>query len=258
MSPTEFAAADRTGRRRPPAARSRDRRRHAAAARVPGLAALALGAVLGTLVAALPTLAALGAGPAGGLFSFERFNDSYSRPNVVLAPVAQGPLTLRLSSPTNSLVLRSNRLRLTPLGDGTHRAEWTAEFLGKGWLVADYDLAGVPGRLEDELVVPSQTRTVVGRVRLGHGDQGFELTPVELPATVSVAIRSRLAGQVVGLCERMSILPLMALDCAGLDGALSNAAVPLPEPGDTYLLPADRLTAEDRRQLLDYLGRNGR
>jgi hypothetical protein len=51
----------------------------------------------------------------------------------------------------------------------------------------------------------------------------------------------------------MSLLPFTSLDCGGIEGLLSTAAVPLPAAGDTYLLPADRLTDADRRALADYL-----
>jgi hypothetical protein len=220
------------------AGRHPDRRR-----RLPTALAAGLLATAGALLAAEP----------GADLSFERFNGSYSRPGVTMPPRAMGLLTVRLASPTNTLVLRSNRLRLTPLGDGSHRAEGTAEFLGEGWLVADLEMGGAPARLEDEVVIPPQTRTVVGRVRVAHGEQGFELTPVELPATVEVAIRSRLADRVVGLCDQMSLLPFTSLDCGGIEGLLSTAAVPLPAAGDTYLLPADKLTDADRRALADYL-----
>jgi hypothetical protein len=219
------------------------------------------GALAGTLLAGLAgVVAAADLSDAAGAHldvSFSGFNRSYSEPGATMAPVVQGALTVRLSSPDNTLVVKSNRLRLDPLGDGTHRAEWTAEFLGQGKLIADFDFAGAPGRFEDEVVIPPQTRTVSGRIRLARGDGGYELTAVELPPSVEVAIHSQLAGRLVDFCEGMALLPLVSLDCGGLAAGLQTVAVPLPRPGETFLLPEAQLTAGERRQLDGYLARVG-
>ena len=129
-------------------------------------AANAAGAPGAGLISAASAAGAPGAPIAHLEVSFSAFNHGYSVPGATMAPVVQGALTVRLSSPENALVVKSNQLRLDALGDGTQRAEWTVEFHGRGKLNADFDFAGAPGRFEDEVVIPPQTRTVVGRVRL--------------------------------------------------------------------------------------------
>ena len=213
-----------------------------------GLAAAALGGLLA--VAAAP------AGPPPGReadLSFSSFNGSYSEPGATLAPVTEGPITVQLSSPENTFVLVANRLHLTALPDGTQRARWTADFHGQGKLIADFSVAGAPGRIEDEVVVPPQSRSVEGRVRLARGDGGWVMTAVELPPSVSVEIRSRVADSLVATCEGMAILPLVRLDCGAFRASLETATVPLPAAGETYFLPDARLTAAERQRLDAYL-----
>jgi hypothetical protein len=185
------------------------------------------------------------------------FNPTYSRPGAAMAPVARGPLTLRLTAPENTVVVTENRLRLARLDDGTDRVDGSAEFAGRARIVADYELAGVPGRLEDEVTVPRQSRAIAGRVRLARADGdegGYAVTIVELPPTVEVRIESRLAGQLGAVCDALSILPLVALDCDAIRGALATASVPLPKAGEIYFLPDSRLTPAERRLLDAYLG----
>src|SRR6186713_2387209 len=76
-----------------------------------------------------------------GQFRFERFNRSYPEVIPEIAPIEQGPLTIQLSSPKSNLTLRSHFLRLEPGPGGSHTAELRVEFLGKGRLVADLDVA---------------------------------------------------------------------------------------------------------------------
>src|SRR6187549_4143111 len=86
----------------------------------------------------------LGAVPSPpGQFRFERFNRSYPEVVPEIAPIVQGPLTIQLSSPKSNLTLRSHFLRLEPGPGGSHTAELRVEFLGKGRLVADLDVAGM-------------------------------------------------------------------------------------------------------------------
>lgn len=189
--------------------------------------------------------------------TFPRFNDVYEQPGAVSEPLTRGGVTIRLRSPENHLVLRSHRVRLAPLGDGSHWIELVADFAGRGRVIADLDFGnGQPTRFEDEVVLPPQTRTVIGRVVIALGENGdYEITPVELPETVSIAFESQLAGGLGDLCRTVSLLAGLAIDCGSLAAGLTTAAIPLPDPGDTYLLPADRLTADDRARLDAYLAR---
>jgi hypothetical protein len=189
--------------------------------------------------------------------TFPRFNDVYSQSGALLEPLVQGGVTIHLASPENRLVVRSHRLRLAPQGDGTHWMELVVDFSGRGRVVADVDLGGgAPTRLEDEVVLPPQTRSVVGRVIIARGEGGaYEVTPVELPASVPVAFESQLAGGLGDLCRTFAAFGGVRLDCTALEAGLSTAAVPLPEAGETYLVPGDRLGAAERERLDDYLAR---
>lgn len=188
-------------------------------------------------------------------FTFTPCNRTYQGLGNDLAPVRQGALTVQLSSPANQLRLMDHRLELTPLADGTHRARFVAEFVGDGELVADIDMGGVASQLEDRVVLPRQSVTVDGRLRLGHGDQGFEITPLELPEAVDLSIQSDLAGRFAGLCDSLSLIPGMILDCGAVRAGLSRARVPMPETGETYLLPAECLDEEIELRLNLYLDR---
>jgi hypothetical protein len=211
------------------------------------------------LLASLAAVMALAAGaPLPGVeaaapFELESFNRSYTDLAPPIAPVRQGPLTITLGSPRQVLILREHRIEMRPYGDGTHHARLEADFLGKGELVADLDLAGVAGRLEDEVLVPPQRRTVEARVRIARAEAAYEVTTVALQRRLQVDIQSRLANRVVGWCEQLLFIALAGVDCGGLERALSTAAVPLPPPGETYLIPYADLAADERRRIERYL-----
>jgi len=208
-------------------------------------------------VLALLPGAGLGAQPASTTetFVFTPCNRTYQQLGGDLAPVTQGAMTIDLTSPRHELRLFDHRLEMTPLADGSHRARFVAEFAGDGDLVADVDLGGMTSRLEDRVVLPRQETTVDARVRLGHGDQGYEITPLELPETVELRIQSQLAGRFASLCDTLTLVPGMVADCGALRAALSRARVPMPELGETYLLPAECLDDDVRLKLDLYLDR---
>lgn len=224
-----------------------------------GLAALAAAAVSILAAAQTPPTPTQTppAPPAPTELTFPRFNDVYEQPGAVSEPLRQNGMAIRLSSPENHVVLRSHRVRLAPLGDGTHWVEVVADFAGRGKVVADLDFGnGQVTRLEDDVVLPPQTRTVIGRVVIALGAGGdYEITPVELPKTLPIAFESKLAGGLADLCRTVALLGGLAIDCGTVEAGLTTASIPLPEPGETYLLPADRLTGEDRALLDAYLAR---
>jgi hypothetical protein len=189
-----------------------------------------------------------------GQFRFERFNRSYPEMVPQIAPIEQGPVTIQLSAPKSNLTLRSHLLRLEPGTGGSHTAELRVEFLGKGWLVADVDVAGLANtRLQDQVLVPPQAVNLEGRVRLSREPGAYVVTTEQLPSRIRVRIQSGIAGKVVGFCDRIPVLPGADLDCERLDRALSTAVVPLPPAGESYLLEDGDLTTEERRQLDTYL-----
>jgi hypothetical protein len=224
-------------------------------------AALALGGLLAAAAPpAAPAPAAAPRATAGAPLelSVAAFNGRFSEPGADLGAVEQGPLTLRLASPENALDVLEHRVRLEPLGDGSHRAELTAAVRGRGRLVADLSVAGgAPGRLVDEVVLPAQSVAVEGRVRLAPGAEGYTVVPLELPRAVYLEIESALAGRLVGLCSGVALLVPGGADCRGLERALGRVTVPLPEAGEELLLPYAALAAAERDRLDRYLARAG-
>ena len=207
------------------------------------------------LLVMLVAAAAPGAEDGPGVFEFGSLNRSYEQLAPEIAPFEQGGVTVRLASPRHRLDLRSNRVVLRAAGDGAYDLALQLEFEGGGSLVADLDVGGVPSRLEDELTIPRQRRSVVARVLLRRSPEGYLVTPVELPETFEVEIESRVASQLVGVCRSLSVLGLGLVDCAGLDRGLSRLLIPMPEPGETYLFEAERLSEAERRQLDAFLAR---
>jgi len=211
------------------------------------LAALLIAALLVPAVAS----AAVAAEPR--LFQLDSLNGTYSMDGSDIEPVRQGPITIHLSSPANSLVIRSNSLELDPVGDGTYRSSVAVDFLGKGDLVARFETdAGTSSQLEDELVVPRQTLRLDGRVKFRRVPLGWEVTALELPAEAQIRINSRLANSLLTLCGQLSAF--LGFDCDGLDASLSQVRVNLPEPGSIFLLEEADLTPDEARLLDSYLG----
>jgi hypothetical protein len=218
------------------------------------------------LGALLPLLSLLGAAknPAAGRgprdFEFTRLDRTYRDVAEGAEPVERGSLRIDLSSPHQEISLLRHRLRLVPRADGTHDAELWTRFRGQGRLEARVALSGLGAgqRFQDDLVLPDQAQTLRGRVRIERGRDGYLVTTLELPPETEVRIQSRLAGELLAWCDRMASLPFSPLQCGGLDRALASATVPLPRPGQTYLLADADLTPEDRRGLDAYLGVKGR
>lgn len=216
-----------------------------------------------SLAAALPlallvSLPAAGGGDGTAHLTFEGLNHEYHNGAAEMAPVQQGPMVIRLSSPGSAVTLHRHRLTLTPLPDGSHRAWLELEISGHGTVVADLYVSGLASRQEDELTVPAQDHSLEGRVAVARSGDGYRFTALELPATFEVRFESQLAGRLLGTCRALAAVPLMPLDCDALERRLSTAVLPLPPPGESFLLP-DALLAEAERSALDrYLGRAGR
>ncbi len=168
-----------------------------------------------------------------------------------LAPIEEGPLTIRLSSPEHQLVVHRNRLRLVPNRRGGLDATVEIELEGEGRLHADVEGAGRSGvpagsRFSDDVAVPRQTVRARGEVRLERAADGYRFTVERPGAAAALAIESGIAGQVVGVCRALAVLPFIDLGCDRLEVGLSVIHIPLPEPGTVLLLPADGLAAEER------------
>jgi len=187
------------------------------------------------------------------VFEFGRLNRTYQMDDSQVAPVRQGPVTIHLSSPRNSVILKGHSVSLRPLGGGLYQASVGLDLLGSGDLTADLVTdAGTSSRLEDLVVVPRQTVQVDGRVSFQRVAGGWDVTALTLPPALELDIQSRLAGSLVTLCGQMAVF--LGLDCDGLDRSLSHVEVPLPPAGSVFFLPDDELTADEVARLEAYLG----
>ena len=211
-----------------------------------------VGIGLGVLCFALWAVSSQAASPKPGRFEFAQVNRSYTDLATDIAPVHISGMTVQLDSPTHQLTIHANELKLVPQEDGSYLTELSLRFSGRGELLADIRMAGVPSHLEDELVVPEQTRVLYLRARFASDPLGYLVTTETMPKSLSVAIESRLGGNLVTVCQRVG--RLLGLDCGGLNKAFSEIDLPLPEAGETYLIEFSQLGKADSRKLDRYLG----
>ncbi len=190
------------------------------------------------------------AGEATTQFVFPRLNGTFRDMAPEIAPVSAGGLTILLSSPANSLTIRAHELELQPMGGVTHHFRGMVDFLGKADLVAVFE-ATVPGRLEDQVLLPIQQVELEGELDIVRVSEGYDVTTRRLPGHADIAMQSRLGNQLLSICDVMSIFT--GGDCGGLSQAFSRVRLPLPPAGETYRVRADELTAEEREALDRYL-----
>lgn len=185
-------------------------------------------------------------------FEFERYNREYVDIRSNTRWERRGSIDATLSSPRHRLSIRDHTVDLRPAPDGTYLARIRVNFSGEGDVVAQLHMAGGETVLEDHVIAPQQEIEVLSRLRFRRVDGGYELETVELPESVEVAIESRLADQIVGMCR--SALMLLGMRCDGLDSLFSTATVPLPEPGGVYFIPEEHLSRGERVRLERFLG----
>lgn len=176
-----------------------------------------------------------------------RFNGTYRDLASNLAPVRQGGLDIHISSPRHRLTIHSNRVELTPTGRGTFDLVYEAEFDGDGDLIADVVAPGGSStQFTDKVSASRQQARATGEVALAAHERGFLITVVKPGPPAQVVIESGLVRQVEGLCGVFALLPLMKIDCEALGDAMGRIRVPLPEPGEEFVLPAEYLTEEEQ------------
>lgn len=117
-------------------------------------------------------------------------------------------------------------------------------------------MGGVTRRLEDDVRIPRQTKTLEGRAKVARIEGGYRITPEQLPRRVEVAVRSGVGDSLLEMCASMALVPGFAMDCSGVERAVRNVTIELPDPGEVVLLPEGTLTREERRLLDDYLRRS--
>ncbi|MGE0639635.1 MAG: hypothetical protein AB7G12_06670 [Thermoanaerobaculia bacterium] len=178
----------------------------------------------------------------------ERLNRTYSDFVPPLAGMDEGGVVVKLTSPRQTLILRDHTIRLTPLENGTIDAEIDLEIQGKGSLVADVALGPVAQQFPDEVVVPPQTISLAGNIRISRVAGGYSVTANSLPDSVRVAVQSQKVNQILALCDNAAVMTLGAIDCRGLDKALTRPELPIPS-GQSFVLQDADLTDENRREL---------
>jgi hypothetical protein len=194
-------------------------------------------------------LAAATAPPADRGIELAYLNETYADLGVdgELAPVQEGPLAIRLRSPSHRLTLHRNRLVLTPSADGDADAWVEAEFEGAGDLVADLEGGTLATQLRDHVVAPRQVAQARGKVRVARDSESYRLQVLEAPPSVPVRIRSGLIDRCVVICKGLGLLAVV--DCVRLERALSTVQVPIRSDQATLRLPLDQLSATDRAYL---------
>ena len=186
-------------------------------------------------------------------FSFAPLNRTYRDLVSDFAPLQQGPITLTLSSPNQTLTLRRNLARLVRRPDGTFDGRVEVDLEGKGWLIGDLDWSGSGTRFQDELVLLPQTVVLEGRAAIERSPGGYTIKALAMPATVRLRIASKLVAELVVWCDRAAILPWSGLDCRGLERSLTEVAVPLPPSGESYFLSDADLGPEGRARFDAFL-----
>ena len=101
--------------------------------------------------------------------------------------------------------------------------------------------------------MPNQQRTLRSLIKLERQGDDYLITILESD-DFEVRIESRLAGQLVTVCESIARFTFGS-SCDGLDASLSNPRVPMPEPGKEFMLDSAELTPDQKLQLEEYLQR---
>lgn len=202
------------------------------------------------LLSLLLAVAAIGRAqvPVAEELRFQKLNRVYADFVPPLEEVNQGGVVVKLASPKQTLILRDHRVRLTPGAAGVFDGTVELEVQGKGILIADVTFGPLAERFTEEVIVPPQKLALAGKARLVRVEGGYEIVPIELPERLAVAVQSQTVNQILTLCDRTSLVSLGAIDCTGLERALTHPSIPIPQ-GQTFTLHDSDLTDEDRREL---------
>jgi hypothetical protein len=186
-------------------------------------------------------------------FTFTQLDRTYTDLVGEVQPIEQGPLTVRPSSPKNSVTLKENRLKLHPEGNGVYSGHLELDIFGKGWMVADVDAGSLSTRFQDELLLPPQTLRFDGKVKVERVEGGYRATALEAPRTFEIALQSKLVQSLLSWCDTASSVPFTRIDCTGMERSLTHVQIPLPGAGGPYFLADTDLTPDERRDLDGYL-----
>lgn len=191
------------------------------------------------------------------IFEMPRLNQVYGDVVREVLPIRQGPVVVRLEFLDHSIELKDHRLEvLHNLDENSFDFRVVATVQGEAEVKSSLEIAGVPANLQDQVRLPLQSISVSGTTEIRRDQEGYWISPQELPPFVEVEIESRLARKMVSLCKGLAFLPGMGSACEGLKQSLAFIRLPLPEPGETYLVPLSRLTEAELRKFDRYLTAN--
>jgi hypothetical protein len=192
------------------------------------------------------------------IFEMPRLNQVYSDVVREVLPIRQGPITVQLKFLEHSVELKDHRLEVTrDAMANSHNFRVVVTLEGEAEVESRLEMAGLPANLKDEIRLPLQSISVAGRAEVSRDPEGYLISPIELPPFVQVEIESQLAEKMVGLCKGLAFLPGFGSACEGLKQSLAFIRLPLPEPGDTYLVPLDLLTEAEITEFDRYLDVSG-
>ncbi len=201
-----------------------------------------LGIVLAVILLAEMPPTDLSAEALPSTLELDYLNGVYEDLDSNLEPVRQGSLTIQFSSPEHRLTVHGNQLRLTAQGEGRVLAAFAVDFEGGGQLIAD--VSGI-GRFTDRVEAPRQRVKVHGTVRIARRQGGYLFTVESADPAVELEIQSGVADQIISACRAAAMIPFINLPCGGLETALAFISIPMPGPGEQFLLPSENLTADE-------------
>ncbi len=191
--------------------------------------------------------------PAGAaVLKSDRLDGEHADLAADIESFSYGPMSVELVSPANLIQVHRHELELEAAENGGHRARLLIELEGWADLRARFDFGGIPGEMQDMVTLPLQTRSLEGEVDLERIDGGYLVTVVEAPSHAELEIESELAGRLVQLCEGMRLL-VPGLDCGGVERVFSVVRLPLPKPGESFVIRDSALSDAERRQIDAYL-----
>ena len=192
-------------------------------------------------------------GPTASVLRSDRVDGVHSDMAPAIAPIDMTGIRIELSSPSHTLEVLEHSLELTPGTQGDHIGRLSARIKGEADLVAVIEIGGLPGAMEDRIVLPEQEQVIEGRAELERTEEGYRITLLELPTHAEIQIDSDLAGNLVTLCQGFAVIPFMSINCDAVDAAMSVLRLPLPEPGEVFVLDPADLTEVERSQIDAYL-----
>jgi len=183
----------------------------------------------------------------------DRVNGVHSELTTDLAPIQMGPMTIILTSPSQTLEVLEHQLGLRSVAEGVDAGRLTARYQGRAHLVAELEIAGMSSEIEDHIELPLQEVNIAGKVRIAKEDDSYRITVIDAPSHVEIEVESDLAERLGLLCQGFAVLAMGSVDCDAVDQAMSVIRVPLPEPGDEFVVAGEELTEHEREQFENFL-----